>query len=285
MNAKLIVILLASITCLIASDIQNEICNKVDTILKNPMINEVINELSHKPEPESNYRKKILEAEDKTKFKAHACLMIIGWMVLASTGITIARYYRDTFSHITPKFWFFLHQPLMITVTTTSIIAFLLILSQLNWSWVSRSDGTVEFVHSIFGVLAIIFAIMQVTFGLFRPSTNSQYRFIFNNVHRITGVSAFLCSITALLLGVNMEGMNLDNYGWGIVTAWIAWIFLFPLIAFESRLVYNREDYNQVDESRHLTTRVSSIRNFTLILHHFSFSRHVKQSISYYSYI
>lgn len=288
MNFKLVLLLIVSITCLNASDNQNGICDKVENILTHPVINEAIDELTHKPDPDSNYRKKILEAEDKTKFKAHACLMVFGWMVLASTGITIARYYRDTFSHITPKFWFFLHQPLMMTVTTTSVIAFLLILSQLNWSWVSRSDGTVEFVHSIFGILAIIFAIMQVTFGLLRPSSNSQYRFIFNNVHRATGISAFLCAITSLFLGVNMEGMNLDSYGWGIIAAWAAWVFLFPLIAFESRLIYNREDYNQVDESRHLTTRVSSFiptHLFYLNYNYFICLRHVKQNIFYYSYI
>ncbi len=102
--------------------------------------------------------------EAANKYKVHACLMIIAWLALASTGILIARYYK----YVLPKaklcgvqFWFNFHRIIMIFVTTLSIVSFIIILSQLNWSWVSDSDS-VSYTHSIFGILTICLSIIQV---------------------------------------------------------------------------------------------------------------------------
>jgi hypothetical protein len=88
--------------------------------------------------------------------------MIIAWLAFASTGILIVRYYK----YALPKaklcgvqFWFNFHRFIMIFVTTLSVVSFIIILSQLNWSWVSDS---VSYTNSIFGILAICLSIIQV---------------------------------------------------------------------------------------------------------------------------
>ncbi len=59
------------------------------------------------------------------------------------------------------EFWFNIHRPFMILVVLMSITAFIVILADLNWKWVESSD-TIEFIHSIFGIITIGFAIIQV---------------------------------------------------------------------------------------------------------------------------
>ena len=49
----------------------------------------------------------------------------------------------------------------MMLVTALSITGFIVILAQLNWRWVA-TDDTVEFVHSIFGIIAIGLSVIQV---------------------------------------------------------------------------------------------------------------------------
>ncbi len=98
------------------------------------------------------------------KYKAHGCLMVIAWMLFASTGILFARYYKYLFTRrkfFGLDFWFVIHRPIMVFVLVFSIIALLVILSQLDWKWIS-TDRKVAFTHSIFGIFAIIFAFIQV---------------------------------------------------------------------------------------------------------------------------
>lgn len=95
-----------------------------------------------------------------------AILMIIAWMLFAPTGILIARYFKFIFQKLTlfnTQIWFLIHFPLMASVVIISIVAFLIILSNANWQWVSlKSDPVFIFVHSIFGILAISLAFIQV---------------------------------------------------------------------------------------------------------------------------
>jgi hypothetical protein len=56
-----------------------------------------------------------------------------------------------------------MHRPLMVLTTVLSIIGFFVILSDLNWKWVSQVNK-VNFAHSIFGIFAISLSIIQVEF-------------------------------------------------------------------------------------------------------------------------
>jgi hypothetical protein len=90
--------------------------------------------------------------------------MIIAWMVFASTGIIIARYYKFILPNAKPcdvQFWFFLHRPLMVCVPIISVAAFIIILANLDWTWV-ETENTIMFAHSIFGIVAIGLSLIQV---------------------------------------------------------------------------------------------------------------------------
>ena len=64
--------------------------------------------------------------------------MIIAWMIFASTGIIIARYFKS----MLPKAklckvqcWFVIHRPLMMFVPVISLAAFIIILCEVGWEW------------------------------------------------------------------------------------------------------------------------------------------------------
>lgn len=59
------------------------------------------------------------------------------------------------------EFWFNIHRPFMILVVLMSITAFIVILADLEWKWVENS-GSINFIHSIFGIVTIGLAIIQV---------------------------------------------------------------------------------------------------------------------------
>ena len=94
------------------------------------------------------------------------CLMVIAWVLFATTGILIARYYR----FLAPNseicgvsLWFVLHRLIMLVSTSLSIAGFLIILSQLNWNWVSMNNKYI-FSQSIFGIVAIGISVLQVKY-------------------------------------------------------------------------------------------------------------------------
>ena len=101
--------------------------------------------------------------------------MIIAWVLLASIGVLLPRYYKNILSERTllkKKIWFAVHIFLMSSTCLISIVAFLFVLAALNWKWTElpqSEDSTllkqfkaVDFSHSIFGIVTIGLALIQV---------------------------------------------------------------------------------------------------------------------------
>lgn len=125
--------------------------------------------------------------------------MVIAWVLLATTGILAARYYKYIFPDVKLckiDFWFHIHRPLMILVPVISLISFIVILSQLNWNWVS-SSSSIGLAHSIFGIFTITLSIIQPIMGFLRCGKDHKRRWIFNYSHRPIGLSTilFACNI------------------------------------------------------------------------------------------
>ncbi len=92
--------------------------------------------------------------------------MVIAWIFFSTTGIILARYYKDLLPNMecfNIAFWFHIHRPFMILASVISIVAFIVILAYLDWSWTGLDDP-VCFTHSIFGIVTIGFSVIQVYF-------------------------------------------------------------------------------------------------------------------------
>jgi hypothetical protein len=132
--------------------------------------------------------------------KAHGILMVFTWIVLVSTAILIARYFKRSWKDrkICGKaVWFAIHRTLMTSVAMLTLISFILILVYKKGQWVSNKNQR-EFAHSIIGILVICFALIQPFLALFRCNPDDHYRFIFNYAHATIGFSAFILSIAAI---------------------------------------------------------------------------------------
>ena len=128
--------------------------------------------------------------------------MIFAWIFLASTAIIMPRHYKYLFrpqkvcgAHM----WFVLHFPVMVFAAALNLIALLLILAEKDWKWI-RPANTVEFVHSIFGIVSIGLLYLQMFLGAARPACcasshkESKRRRFWKLFHSLFGNSAIILS-------------------------------------------------------------------------------------------
>ena len=91
--------------------------------------------------------------------------MVFAWILLSSTGIIIARYFKHLLPNSKPcgvQMWFFIHRPIMVLVSLISLGAFIVILLNNKWLWVT-SGNKIAFAHSMFGIFTICLVILQVS--------------------------------------------------------------------------------------------------------------------------
>ncbi|CAF1163143.1 unnamed protein product [Rotaria sp. Silwood1] len=159
--------------------------------------------------------------------KAHGIIMIFTWIVLVSTGILIARYFKLSWSNkkiCNKAVWFAIHRAIMTCVAILTLIAFVLILVYKKGQWVPQHTK-IEFVHSIFGIFVISFSVIQPFMALFRCNPDAHYRFIFNYAHATVGFSALTFSIVAIFLAMFFTELNFQlKKEWAILVVWLCWL-------------------------------------------------------------
>ena len=89
--------------------------------------------------------------------------------------------------------WFQVHRTLMSIIPGISLAAFLVILSDLNWKWVS-TETPLNFAHSITGIITISLPFLQIGVALLRPHPGTPRRPYFNYFHRSLGILIFVLS-------------------------------------------------------------------------------------------
>lgn len=126
--------------------------------------------------------------------RIHGALMGLAFLLLFPIGIITARYYRSTFS---PNLWFKVHSRLMVMAVCSVILALVLALVHTN--------GTLHVgIHQIFGIVVIIFVLLQPLVALCRPHADplNFWRKLFNRFHRTLGISVFTAGVIQCFLGV-----------------------------------------------------------------------------------
>lgn len=120
--------------------------------------------------------------------------MIFAWMMLASTGIVFARYYKFIFPDFKPfklPVWFVVHRTFMMLVPIVTITGFIVILADQDWTWLDQSIA-LNFAHSIIGIITLSFSVIQMLVAFIRPHPGAPKRKIFNYFHRSLGITTFL---------------------------------------------------------------------------------------------
>ena len=87
----------------------------------------------------------------------------------------------------------------MIISLILSFISLILAFSAFDWEWASSSG------HSIFGMITLVFALIQILVGFMRCDKEHSKRFVFNHIHRLCGVLTFGLSSLYILDSLNLS--------------------------------------------------------------------------------
>ncbi|KAM4722878.1 putative ferric-chelate reductase 1 [Rhinophrynus dorsalis] len=134
--------------------------------------------------------------------KTHGALMLIAWMTTGSLGMIFARYFKVTGKQLVlgKAIWFQAHVIFMVLTVCATITAFVLAFVQAQgWNY-----GTST--HSIIGTIVMILALIQPFVALFRPSPQSNRRFIFNWFHAVNALVIKVLAVANLFLGLQFIG-------------------------------------------------------------------------------
>ena len=189
---------------------------------------------------------------DTDKFlKAHGSLMVFTWILVVSTGILFARFFKSSWpnSKVCGKnIWFSAHRLLMSVAAVLTLLGFMFVFAYTNGKWVT---GAKVRVHAITGIIVIGLAFLQPFIALFRCEPNSQYRFIFNYFHAFVGLVAFILSIVTLFLAtINFKSIFPTRTGSIIMIAWSIWtVCIFIVFEFvQRRNTLSKSTLNSGDE-------------------------------------
>ncbi|CAJ0587005.1 unnamed protein product, partial [Mesorhabditis spiculigera] len=141
--------------------------------------------------------------------KAHGALMIVAWTVCLSSGILIARHFKEHWPEqlfLNVKPWFNAHRGF-------NSLGLLLILTSLVMILCAKGGVTIRFeypggYHGLFGISACILAWLQPINALFRCDPTAENRWIFNMIHRTSGYLAWTLAIITIMIALQEFGMT-----------------------------------------------------------------------------
>ncbi|XP_075142277.1 putative ferric-chelate reductase 1 [Leptodactylus fuscus] len=139
--------------------------------------------------------------------KAHGALMLIAWMTTGSLGMIIARYLKTAAK--TPilgkALWFQAHLVFMVLTVAATITSFVL-------SFVVGKGWLYDVsTHAILGCIVMILAFVQPIIAFFRPSPQSNQRYIFNWFHGVNALVMKVLAVANLFLGFQFID---HSFGW-----------------------------------------------------------------------
>ncbi|XP_033636614.1 putative ferric-chelate reductase 1 isoform X3 [Asterias rubens] len=157
--------------------------------------------------------------------KAHASLMVIGWIGFASIGIILARFFKPMWPDsklFGTKIWFTFHRMCMISCVLCFCTAFVLIFVAVG-GFVQTVNTTVV-VHAILGIVVTLLGITNPIMAIFRPHPGTPNRPIFNRAHWAVGTSAHSIAIVTIFLGIGYQSSLLS--GLNQYVFWVMVVFL-----------------------------------------------------------
>ncbi|KAK6990912.1 ferric-chelate reductase 1 [Biomphalaria glabrata] len=139
--------------------------------------------------------------------KAHACLMLFAWLFCASIGTVMARFYKPLWPKTKicgRKVWYTVHRLCMLIAGILTIIAFVLIFYEVQ-GLSEISILRLKKLHPVVGIATTCLVILQVLMGLFRPSSTSVNRPVFNYGHWLLGIVTHVATVFNIVIGCGLQ--------------------------------------------------------------------------------
>ncbi|XP_071486945.1 putative ferric-chelate reductase 1 [Diadema antillarum] len=163
------------------------------------------------------------EEESPVLMQVHGCLMIIAWMGFASIGITVARFFKPMWPNSTlcgEKVWFSIHRTCMVSAFVLFIAGFIIIFVHVG-GIIGSDEPPRRFAHTICGILATAFGVINPIMAIFRPHPGTEYRPIFNWAHWAVGLLGYSLAITTIGLALAPVDDSTILLGLETYTFWI----------------------------------------------------------------
>lgn len=144
--------------------------------------------------------------------------MVTAWMLAASCGILLARYYKLTWvgqQFMGKDLWFVYHRILLAITWALTVIAFIIIFVELGgWTSIPVTSNP----HAVIGVITTVLAFIQPFMAYFRPHPEAPRRYIFNWAHWLVGKSAHTLGIVCIFLAVGLDK--------AAIPYWVTWLLV-----------------------------------------------------------
>jgi len=162
--------------------------------------------------------------------KAHGILMILAWMIFASFGVLLPKYYKATWPRSKwcgKAIWFQLHQPVMIIVLFLTTAAFIIIFVRVRkYSQLPAPTNA----HPPIGIIVMILTLINPLMAAVRCEPTARRRPIFNVLHSIVGYLVHFASVVAILLGLYMKHIGLPDWCRWVFIAFICWHIFIEIV-------------------------------------------------------
>ncbi|CAG5120773.1 unnamed protein product, partial [Candidula unifasciata] len=174
-----------------------------------------------------------LETPDYPLVKAHGCLMVITWVLAASIGLTMARFFKkmwpdSKFGGV--KIWFAVHRVAMVAAFVLGITAFILIFIQVK-GYSETSGPAYMKAHPVLGIMVTALLFINPFMSLLRCAPDHPQRELFNWAHWCVGTSAHILGGVTIVLGLYMPKALLDaDKGLVVMIVYGSWYIIFFLI-------------------------------------------------------
>ncbi|KAL1006697.1 hypothetical protein UPYG_G00075560 [Umbra pygmaea] len=160
--------------------------------------------------------------------KFHGVFMLVAWMTTVTTGVIVARYFKQDWPGTT-----LVHRALMtLTVLLSSVGFTLSFIYRRGWSGRAGS-------HPYLGCTVMALCVIQPIMALLRPDKDSPRRNIFNWMHWGNGTIVQIIAVVAIFLGVQQQALLLPNpWSTSILASFVVWgVLVDLLLEFHSRAV------------------------------------------------
>jgi len=177
--------------------------------------------------------------------RAHGILMITAWVLVVSTSIIIARYFRTAWPGkkiCGEDVWFAIHRFMMLLALALTISGFIIIyIANMGRLSAYSSDMPHYFwVHAPLGICVMILVIINPLMAAFRCHPGKRFRPIFNWLHWLVGTSCHIIALINLFFGAKIGEIYPPSHISHIAIFWILIAFVAFHFVVEIILIIDR---------------------------------------------
>ncbi|XP_069137843.1 uncharacterized protein [Argopecten irradians] len=199
--------------------------------------------------------------------KLHGFLMILAWIILSSSGMLIARYFKPVLHKkvLGKHLWFQVHRACMCTVVVLTSIALIAIFVEVGgYSQISVPDSiSYVKVHPVLGIIIVVLMFLNPMMAFFRCDHEHPYRPVFNWLHwGVALIVQFLAGFN-ISFGFHLDKVNMpENKAVAVMFCYAA-TFIGMYVAFEITKCIRKRLYKPKpnDESEEFAEDINLVNN------------------------